>query len=75
MAEKKKTVDALVSAGSVRDEAGRKKALDEAIKRIERDYGKGTIMRLGDDLPVNVEASTRSNTSIKTVFIRKSFPR
>ena len=63
MAEKKKTVDALVSAGSVRDEAGRKKALDEAIKRIERDYGKGTIMRLGDDLPVNVEAlSTGSLT-------------
>ena len=52
MAEKKKTVDALVSAGSVRDEAGRKKALDEAIKR-----------RLGDDLPVNVEAlSTGSLT-------------
>ena len=63
MAEKKKTVDAPASAGSVRDEAGRKKALDEAIKRIERDYGKGTIMRLGDDLPVNVEAlSTGSLT-------------
>ncbi|MBR2702794.1 MAG: DNA recombination/repair protein RecA, partial [Oscillospiraceae bacterium] len=63
MAEKKKSMETPGSAGSVRDEAGRKKALDEAIKRIERDYGKGTIMRLGDDLPVNVEAlSTGSLT-------------
>ena len=39
------------------------RALDEALKRIERDYGKGTIMRLGDDIPVNVEAlSTGSLT-------------
>ena len=41
----------------------KKKALEEALKRIERDYGKGTIMRLGDDIPVNVEAlSTGSLT-------------
>ena len=63
MAEKKKTVEAAVSVGRAQVDAGRKKALDEAIKRIERDYGKGTIMRLGDDLPVNVEAlSTGSLT-------------
>ena len=63
MAEKKKTAERPVSAGIAQDEAGRRKALDEAIKRIERDYGKGTIMRLGDDLPVNVEAlSTGSLT-------------
>ncbi len=41
----------------------RKKALETAISKIERDYGKGTIMRLGDDIPVNVEAlSTGSLT-------------
>ena len=41
----------------------RKKALETAIAKIERDYGKGTIMRLGDDIPVNVEAlSTGSLT-------------
>ena len=63
MAEKKKTVERQVPAGSTQDGTERRKALDEAIKRIERDYGKGTIMRLGDDLPVNVEAlSTGSLT-------------
>ncbi len=41
----------------------RKKALEAAIAKIERNYGKGTIMRLGDDIPVNVEAlSTGSLT-------------
>ncbi len=44
--------------------AERKKALDEALKRIERDYGKGTIMRLGDDLPVNVEALSTGSLSL-----------
>lgn len=41
----------------------RKKALQTAIAKIEKDYGKGTIMRLGDDIRVNVEAlSTGSFT-------------
>ena len=64
MVEKKRTGEGFATAaGTAKDEPGRKKALDEAIKRIERDYGKGTIMRLGDDLPVNVEAlSTGSLT-------------
>ena len=45
------------------DAADRKKALETAIAKIEKDYGKGTIMRLGDDIPVNVEAlSTGSLT-------------
>ena len=32
----------------------KQKALAAAIAKIEKDYGKGTIMRLGDDIPVNV---------------------
>jgi len=44
-------------------ETDRKKALATAIAKIEKDYGKGTIMRLGDDISVNVEAlSTGSFT-------------
>ena len=44
-------------------EEERKKALATAIAKIEKDYGKGTIMRLGDDISVNVEAlSTGSLT-------------
>ena len=45
------------------NEEERKKALATAIAKIEKDYGKGTIMRLGDDISVNVEAlSTGSLT-------------
>ena len=44
MAEKKK---ASVAAPAISD---RKKALETAIAKIEKDYGKGTIMRLGDDI-------------------------
>ena len=44
-------------------EEERKKALATAIAKIEKDYGKGTIMRRGDDISVNVEAlSTGSLT-------------
>lgn len=44
-------------------ESDKKKALATAIAKIEKDYGKGTIMRLGDDISVNVEAlSTGSFT-------------
>ncbi len=55
-----KTVSASAAKGAAEE---KKKALEEALRRIERDYGKGTIMRLGDDIPVNVEAlSTGSLT-------------
>ena len=30
------------------DDANRRRALDEAMKKIERNYGKGSIMRLGE---------------------------
>ena len=42
----------------------RKKALDTAIAQIEKSYGKGTIMRLGDDIPVNVEAVSTGSLSL-----------
>ena len=61
MAEKKKVPVAPISKAGTPEE--RKQALDTVLKKIERDYGKGTIMRLGDDIPVNVEAlSTGSLT-------------
>ena len=33
-------------------DAGRRKALDMAVAAIEKNYGKGSIMRLGSDVPV-----------------------
>ncbi len=57
MAEKKKTAAAPV-------DTDRKKALETAIAKIEKDYGKGTIMRLGDDISVNVEALSTGSLSL-----------
>ena len=57
MAEKKK----IAAAPEVSD---RKKALETAIAKIEKDYGKGTIMRLGDDISVNVEALSTGSLSL-----------
>jgi recombination protein RecA len=51
MAEKKKAPLTLVGQAS-----DKKTALQAAIDQIEKNYGKGAIMRLGDDLPINVEA-------------------
>ncbi len=60
MAEKKKTpiATAPVAPGD------KKKALETAIAKIEKDYGKGTIMRLGDDISVNVEALSTGSLSL-----------
>ncbi len=59
MAEKKK---AAVSPAP--EASDRKKALEAAISKIEKDYGKGTIMRLGDDISVNVEALSTGSLSL-----------
>ena len=50
MAEKKKPIE---SAGPAAD---KKKALETAMAQIERDYGKGSIMRLGENTHIVVEA-------------------
>ena len=59
MAEKKK-VPAIVAPAN----SDKKKALETAIAKIEKDYGKGTIMRLGDDIPVNVESLSTGSLSL-----------
>ncbi|WP_051588836.1 recombinase RecA [Ruminococcus sp. NK3A76] len=47
----------------ITDEAEKKKALDSAISVIEKQFGKGAIMRLGEDKAMDVEAiSTGSMT-------------
>ena len=57
--EKKRTAPAAASLNP-----DKKKALETAIAKIDRDYGKGTIMRLGDDIPVNVEALSTGSLSL-----------
>ena len=60
MAEKKKTA-AAVPVTAVSD---KKKALETAIAQIEKNYGKGAIMRLGEDITVNVEAVSTGSLSL-----------
>ena len=58
MAEKKKD---LASPGPAAD---KKKALETVLAQIEKNYGKGAIMRLGEDIPVNVEAVPTGSLSL-----------
>ena len=57
MAEKKK-----VEQAARADD--RKKALETAISQIEKSYGKGSIMRFGDNLGVNVEVIPTGSLSL-----------
>ena len=61
MAEKKKSAAYAVPVTAASD---KKKALETAIAQIEKNYGKGAIMRLGDDIPVNVEAVSTGSLSL-----------
>ena len=70
MAEKKK-VPAIVTPAS----SDKKKALETAIAKIEKDYGKGTIMRLGDDISVNVEALSTGSLALDLALGIGGIPR
>ena len=59
MADKKKIPAVAVPSGS-----DKKKALETALAQIEKTYGKGAIMRLGEDIPVNVEAISTGSLSL-----------
>ena len=60
MAEKKKASAAPAAAVA----GDKKKALETALAQIEKNYGKGAIMRLGDDIAVNVEAIPTGSLSL-----------
>ncbi|MBR4232058.1 MAG: recombinase RecA [Oscillospiraceae bacterium] len=57
MAEKKK-IDTPAPAED------KKRALETAISQIEKSYGKGAIMRLGDNMQVNVDAIPSGSLSL-----------
>ncbi len=42
----------------------KKRALETAIAQIEKNYGKGSIMRLGDNIQVNVESISTGSLSL-----------
>ncbi|AKE41413.1 recombinase A [Corynebacterium kutscheri] len=53
----------------------RQKALDAALALIEKDFGKGAIMRLGDDNRPPVQAISSGNTAIDIALGIGGFPR
>ena len=58
MAEKKKAMESPAPASD------KKKALETALAQIEKNYGKGAIMRLGEDIPVHVEAISTGSLAL-----------
>ena len=59
MADKKKSSE--IGYVQVED---KKKALENALAQLERSYGKGAIMRLGDNMNMNVEAVSTGSLSL-----------
>ncbi len=53
----------------------RKLALETAISQIEKNYGKGSIMRLGDGMQVNVEAIPTGSLSLDLALGIGGLPR
>ncbi len=43
-------------AGEIKMDENKKKALEAAMAQIEKQYGKGSVMKLGDNVKMNVEA-------------------
>ena len=52
----KKKASATPAAGRISDMDEKKKALQMAMAHLEKDYGTGTVMRLGDDSVQDIEA-------------------
>ena len=53
----------------------RQMALDAAMAMIEKDYGKGAVMRLGDDNRPPIKAISSGNTAIDVALGIGGFPR
>lgn len=53
----------------------RQKALDAAMAMIEKDFGKGAVMRLGDDERPPIQAISSGNTAIDIALGIGGFPR
>jgi len=64
MADKKSEDVKDKKTASKKEETGKGKALDLAVDQIEKQFGKGAIMRLGESNVVNVETSSTGSLSL-----------
>ncbi len=73
MAERKKrTADAESEAGT---ESAKQKALSAAIDQITKDYGKGAIMKLSENVAMNVSAISTGSLTLDLALGIGGFPR
>ncbi len=56
-------------------DAGRKRALDQAVSQIERSFGKGSIMRLDDDPSMVVPGISTGSISLDLALGGRGIPR
>ena len=61
MAATKKKVEKVVAQD---DKEAKKKALESAISQLERSYGKGTVIKLGESANMNIEAVSTGSLSL-----------
>lgn len=66
--------EAKVMADKAADQAGRRAALDLAISKISKDYGDGSIMRLGDAKKIDVETTPSGSLSLD-IALGGGYPR
>ena len=57
------------------DQSERKKALDAALAQIEKQYGKGAIMRRGENRKMNVDAIPTGSISLDAALGIGGLPR
>ena len=60
---------------AVQDNAGRLKALQATIDKIEKDYGKGTIMKLGDQPQYDVQVIPSGSVALDHALGIGGYPR
>ena len=56
-------------------DANRQKALDQALKNIEKNFGKGAIMRLGEQADVKVETIPSGSLALDVALGIGGYPR
>jgi len=57
------------------DAQERKKALENALKNIEKDYGKGSVMRLGEKSDIQIEVSQTGSMLLDAALGVGGYPR
>lgn len=73
--EKKKTVKKADGAAAGATKDVRLNALNQALAKIEKDYGRGAIMRLGDDKVEDVEVIPTGSVGLNFALGVGGFPR